>query len=139
MIETVFLVVLIISLAIGNLLLSFIPTPKGSSGGNKEVLVLDSGEPPQNFVSPGTGSDVALSNISALNSKINLLAQQMDGISQKVRKFDHFRANSAIELTAIREILTELQHKYITVPARQKKSGEGLSAKEMHKIIYRSK
>ena len=145
-VETVFLVVLVVALFIGNMLLSFIPTQGRAKNGGLQTQLLAPSAPvfggsdlplnrPQNFLGE---SGVVLSNVKALHNKITLLSNQVELIDSNVKKFDNFRANTSVELVAMKEILIELQNKYITAKAKTA-SPKDLSGKEMHRIIYRSK
>ena len=149
-VETVFLEVLVVALLIGNVLLSLIPAnghAKRNVAGSGLALM---GGPPEMNVPAGVlgnsngvafaeSASVILSNIKALNNKINLLAGQVESVDSKVKKFDNFRANTGVELQALKEILLELQNRYITAKAKTIVPEKGMSGTEMHKIIYRSK
>lgn len=144
-VETVFLVVLVVSLVIGNVLLSFIPS-NGSNGknfsGQKHVsgkLMSASSDLPVLPVQNFAHLDVLSSNFSALNTKMNLVVKQMEQLNSKLRRFDNFRANTEIEVKALKEIIVELQNRYITVPSKKVENGENPSASEMKKLIYRSR
>ena len=84
-------------------------------------------------------TSVLFSNFSALNEKINLVNNQLNLVNEKLKKLDNFKGNTAVELKALKEILIELQNKYITASSKKVKKAKNLSGKEMHKIIYRSK
>jgi len=143
-VETVFLTVLVVALVIGNVLLSFV------SGNGNNNSSKNNAPPMPSYAERGelnnidlsaeqAKSSVLFSNFTALNQKINLVNLQLDRVSEKLRKLDHFKANTAIELKAIKEILIELQNKYITTSSKKVKNSKKLTGKQMHKIIYRSR
>ncbi len=63
-----------------------------------------------------------------LNNGNSILAYNL---KDKLRDLDNFRANTVVEMKAIKEIISEIK------PATKGK--DDLSTKEMHKIIYRSR
>ncbi len=151
---TVFLIVLVIALAFGNTLLSFIgnglPKAANSISGNAAIIA-------GSYFSDKVPAPK--SNIKAVNEKANMAHSRLDALERfllskdnviflenlegKMRNFDNFRANTEVELIAIKEILAELQNKGMVVKAKRfskkGKQKKGLSDKQMHKIIYRSK
>jgi len=144
--ETVFLVVLVTALFIGNALLSLIPGNGSIRKSNLDQTMIISDEPvAQNEVSKQTeisteSQSVLFSNFNALNNKLNILISHIEDQNLKLRKLDHFRANTSIEMGALKEIIVELQNKYLTASSKKvKNSKKKLSTNQMHKIIYRSK
>ncbi|MFH1224279.1 MAG: hypothetical protein V1676_00565 [Candidatus Diapherotrites archaeon] len=162
---TVFLVVLIAALGIGNGLL-YITKPNGRGGQDDEngfslVMVKE----PNAAELAKLGSrynalhqkvEMAHSRISALESALsgaragtssgaganaNAFSGNGNGLEEKIRKLDHFRANAAVEMKAIKEILIELQNRGMTVKAKKfvpRRATEKREEQDMHKIIYRS-
>lgn len=143
---TVFLIVLVAALGIGNALLSF----SGRRAENPTGFVL---------VQPRYGAEITglKAGHRALSEKINMAHSRLNGIEavlaggkgpasgevgEKLRRLDHFRANTQVELQAIQEILLDLQKgrahaKAKVLKPREKPSG-GFE-KEMHRIIYRQR
>jgi Flp pilus assembly protein TadB len=120
---TVFLGVLAFALVLGNLFLSLIEPKEENEETMKKIEELE-----KPFSKETTIDKKAFHRSLAFEAKIN--------------KLDNFRANTEIELKAIKEILMELQNKGMTVKARtykKKKKKDNLTAEKMHKIIYRSK
>lgn len=148
-VETVFLFVLVIALVIGNVLLSLIPSNKRENNNSEESSLYqtdffeeEKNSFPKKVAQSGeeaAQASVLFSNFNALNQKINLTGKQMDSINQKLQKLDNFRANTAVELKALKEIIVELQNKYLTASSKKIKNSPKLTGKQMHKIIYRSK
>ena len=137
--ETVFLFVLVIELVIGNFLLSFIPAKMQKNGLSQSTLYQTEPGEKNSLQVQESQANVLLSNFNALNQKVTLANNQLDSMDEKLKSFDNFKANTAVELKALKEIIVELQNKYLTASSKKIKNGKGLSGKDMHKIIFRSK
>ncbi|MDO8634181.1 MAG: hypothetical protein Q7K34_02715 [archaeon] len=134
-VETVFLVVLVVALGIGNVLLSLFFEEKPGVFAQKPKNVTNT----KDFDSTSISVQPGLENVSA-NQKFLLISRRLADIDAKVHKLDNFRGNTQVELKGLMEILAELQDKNLTVRAKKfQKSEPELSTHEMHEIIYRSR
>ncbi|MBU0662379.1 MAG: hypothetical protein ABH854_04930 [Candidatus Diapherotrites archaeon] len=157
---TMFLVVLIGALGIGNGLL-YITKPRGQDSGTSNVPgfsvmvanaeAADIAEIRGEFRAMKHKVDMAHSRIGALESAVagrigtagsaSPAGSTSTAFEEKLRKLDHFRANTNVELQAMKEILLELQKNNITVKAKKfeprSATDKGLE-RQMHNIIYRS-
>ena len=148
-VETVFLVVLVIALAIGNALISFI-------GGRMAEKPENESENPIVLYGPGSKNPELLvlsshirglqEKLSVMNRKLASLEEKIDGSSidsltkEKLRKLDHFRASALVEIQGLKEMVFELQKQAGHKMKKQGKENETApSGREMHDIIYRSK
>ncbi len=146
-VETVFLFVLVVALAIGNALLSFIPSNGAQKMIGQDTIIAQENAGSHVFrkselAKEQMQTEVLFSNFSALNQKINLTSKQLDILNEKIKKLENFKANTGVEITALKEILLELQKKYVVASSKTKNSFEkkdDLTGTQMHKIIYRSR
>lgn len=154
-VATVFLVVLVVSLIIGNVLLFFFPV------GSKRVVsrgrdihsiarqIAESRnagemeEPSAAAVSPAEKKiELAHARIQELESKLASLSgpgAYDESLKRRIEKLDNFRSTAESELIAMKEILAELQNRHITVKARTyARKEKDVSTEDMHRMIYRS-
>ncbi|MCR4369386.1 MAG: hypothetical protein NUV67_05780 [archaeon] len=151
---TVFLVVLIVALLIGNGLLFFV-------GKKPEERIVErrTEEYSPVVISPATAEVRSIApverKLELAHKRIQILEKQIEssaatGLSptfkRKVEKLDNFRSTVEAELIGIKEILQELQNSNMTAKSRvykkpekaKKDSAKKLSGKDMHKLIYKS-
>ncbi len=143
-IVTIFLTVLVVSLGIGNaLLFLFKPQePEIEPVSVKETASPVSSAPLEKKI------ELAHMRIQELEEKSkvsNTLTNTSDfeKMKLKMHKLDNFCSTAEAELIGMKEILSELQKKNVTVKSRAFKSnrklkGKELSPKEMHKLIFKS-
>ncbi len=153
-IATVFLFVLVIALALGHALL-YLTKPRAESAeneGNEAALIPEIPENAHGKGFPETTSADLSAGYKALNEKIKMAHSRLGDLERvvlevanakeirdskivenRLQNLDNFKANTSVELKAIKEILGEIKNN---------KNGKGkeadLSGEEMHKIIYRS-
>ncbi len=152
---TVFLLVLVVALGIGNALLSFF-----ASGRKTPDLVsqVTAGSEPNAFEQavfiPSSGIapiekklELAHARIQGIEAKLSQANKGHQGygidlsLRKKIERLDNFRSTAESEIIAIKDILTELQNNNVTIKARSFKNthkGKNVSRDELHKIIYRS-
>jgi len=149
MATTMFLIVLIVSLVIGNILLFFV------GGRKQETQVVDSSEIEPLVISPHA-KQVNLApiekKVELAHKRIQILERLIKDASSKgmsssfkrrVEKLDNFRSTVEAEIIGIKEILAELQNINVTVKSRSFKSSEKkrvkkLSPKQLHRMVYKS-
>ena len=147
--ETVFLMVLIIALAIGNALISF-------TGGRMSEKSDSDNEAPITLYGPNSKNPELLvlsshirglqEKLSLMNKKLASLEEKLEGggidasTKEKLRKLDHFRASALVEIQGLKEMLFEMQ-KQLGVKSKKhaKENDADLSGKDLHDIIYRTK
>ena len=159
---TVFLIVLIISLLIGNALLFFVGRRGGQAkaSGSQSAVLKDISAAVASQASPMPGQSAGQDrSLIPIETKIELAHRRIqeleaklrdsgtngspstdDALKRKIEKLDSFRSIAESELIAIKEILVELQDRHITAKSRTYK-GKGkkeVSGEKLHKIIYRS-
>ncbi len=150
-IVTIFLFVLVIALAFGHALL-YLTRPRAESAENEIAFIP---EDAQEKKIPALNSADLSARYKALNEKIKMAhsrlgdlervvlevadSKEINGgktIENRLQSLDNFKANTAVELKAIKEIIGEIKEK------KNKKGKKGkeinLNGEEMHKIIYRS-
>lgn len=156
---TVFLITLVIALIIGNLLLTFTGSKRSTPLAQRQMIqpvVADS-----EIITPHllNESKIIQSNLQAINQKTNMAHNRLNklekllltngnsvltyNLREKMRKLDNFRANTEVELKAIKEIIEWLQSQNEKVKKsnkrkKGKKKERELTPEEMHKIIYKS-
>ena len=129
-VETVFLVVLVIALAIGNALISFI-------GGRMAEKSENESESPITLYDPNSKNPELLvlsshirglqEKLSVMNKKLASLEEKIDGSSidsptkEKLRKLDHFRASALVEIQGLKEMIFEMQKQISTKSKKQGK------------------
>jgi|SRR3989344_8316932 len=149
-IVTIFLFVLVIALALGHALLHL--TRPGAGNGN--AAAGGSSDAQEEKLAEVNSSDLS-ARYKALNEKIKMAHSRLGDIERvvlevadakeikdnkiiesRLQNLDNFKANTAVELKAIKEILGEMRE------GKNKKGNKGkeadLSREDMHKIIYRS-
>jgi len=142
---TIFLIVIITALGFGNALLSL--TGRKEKTGGFVLIQPEGGREIESIIS---GSQALANKVDMAHSRLNGIENMLSsgkylfsaGMEHKVRNFDHFRANTQVEMQAIKEILLELQKNHITAKSkvyspRAKTNGE--DAQKMHSLIYRSR
>ncbi|HZX19573.1 MAG TPA: hypothetical protein VFF13_01000 [archaeon] len=149
---TVFLSVLIVALAVGNVLLHIVFARRKTDLGLpvSESMVVEQ------IASGSLELDV---RSLPLERKIELAHKRIQRLErivadsksiednlklrQKVERLDNFRSTVESEIIGIKEILGELQNSGIVTKARTFKRGaekaKDYSSKEMHQMIYRSR
>ena len=155
---TVFLLVLVVALVIGNALLFLFDDRKKKDG---IVSLVNTTDGAHDTVSSKTGRYVQgnerASGVSPLEKKVELAhmrIQDLEGkfgngssakvdesMRRKVEKLDNFRSTVESEIIGIKEILREIQGSNITVKARSFRNtskGKRLSPKELHNLVYRA-
>lgn len=151
---TVFLIVLIAALGIGNGLL-YVTRPgaggKDEEGGESNFNLVMVKEPnAAELANLGSRYNALHQKVEMAHSRISALEEALspgrtpakgEGIEDKIRKFDHFRGNAMVEMKAIKEILIDLQNRGITAKAKKfvpRGTTGRKDAEDMRRIIYRS-
>ena len=149
-VETVFLLVLVIALVIGNALISFVGGRKMSEKSENES------ENPIALHGPNSKSPELLvlssqirglqEKLSVMNKKLASLEGKLEGgnvdfpTKEKLRKLDHFRASALVEIQGLKEMLFDMQKQLGMKSKKHAKENEAdISGKDMHDIIYRTK
>ncbi len=140
---TTFLFLMIGALTVGHGLLFF--TKPADEQGN----VMHAS--PSQMAGP-TEIKVMESNFRALNEKIKMAHERINdvekslsslkvpkGLAKQLHGFSNFKANTDIELKAMKEILMELQNNGINIKAKRYPTSTKKEAKEFHKMIYAGK
>ncbi|MBI2529536.1 MAG: hypothetical protein HYW05_00140 [Candidatus Diapherotrites archaeon] len=155
-IATVFLFVLVIALALGHALLYLtkLRGPGAESPGSGSEIAPPAADAQDEKFPAATSADLS-ARYKALNEKIKMAHSRLGDlervllevanakemkegkiIESRLQNLDNFKANTAVELKAIKEILGEMRE------GKNKKGKKGeeadLSREDMHKIIYRS-
>ncbi len=148
---TIFLFVLALVLALGHLLL-YLTRPRAGGG---RAAAGSPADVQEEKLAEVNSADLS-ARYKALNEKIRMAHSRLGDlervvldvadakkikdsrlIESRLQNFDNFRANTSVELKAIKEILGEMQEN------KNKKGRKGkeadLSGEEMHKIIYGSR
>lgn len=144
---TVFLGVLAFALILGNFFLSLIQPAEGE-------ITKEKGEShKKNFSQSNEELRAEKAIASSTKEELNeRLFHKTLALEAKLGKIDNFRANTEIELKAMKEILLELQKNGITakskkpekkkskekIKAKKQKNAGNLTTKDLHKIIFRS-
>ncbi|MFH1586755.1 MAG: hypothetical protein ABID38_02785 [Candidatus Diapherotrites archaeon] len=140
---TTFLLVMVGALTVGHGLL-FFTKPADEQG---DVML-----PSQNQMGNATEIKMMESNFRALNEKVRMAHDRINdvekslstlkvpkGLGKQMEGFSNFRANTEIELKAMKEILLELQNNGINIKARRYPTATQKEAEEFHKMIYAGK
>ena len=147
--ETVFLVVLVVALALGNALLSFVGRNENKGVSTQQGFItaaipLEAVRLQQLDTAVKVLSnkvDMAHSRISSLEGAVKK-SRPVDfhkSVAEKLHRFDNFRANTEVELKGLREALVGLKEKHLTFKSKKlRRESKALSSEQMHKIIYRS-
>ncbi len=158
---TVFLGVLILSLLMGNALLFFFGSKKGTAApkqnlqdgiNSPSITQQDDANVHSQFsdarrlIPIETKIELAHRRIQDLeqksqSSKSNGEALGDEALRRKIEKLDSFRSIAESELIGIKEILVELQNSNMTVKARTYKKQQpekDIPGEKMRKMIYRS-
>lgn len=129
---TVFLVVLIIALVIGNFFLSFAEEKKGLSvvqeaeiSPETEKLLMPSDTLPKKPVLPST---------DVFGMPIPALKEELDTLKENARLLSDFRRHATIEIIALKEQLAELRENIGMIEG--KKPAKQISGSKLHKIAY---
>lgn len=149
---TIFLFVLVLALALGHALLYL--TKPGAGSAENEDIASTPADAREEEIPAATSADLS-ARYKALNEKIKMAHSRLgdlervvlevanakelkDGklIENRLQNLDNFKANTSVELKAIKEILGEIQDKKNKKGKNEKETD--LSGEEMHKIIYRS-
>ncbi len=136
--ETIFLVVLIFSLVLGNALLSFFSISKRSLVASNSMTLVP-------LLSSNEKTQSADLHSGSFNNKIFLLAKQISVLNEKVSKFDDFKQNIRIEIKALSEMMEEFMEKQkkgknnVKSQPKEQSKEDQLSTKDMHKIIFNSR
>src|SRR3989344_286053 len=152
-IATIFLFVLVIALALGHALL-YLTKPRAESAENEDEIALPAADAQEEKFPAATSADLS-ARYKALNEKIKMAHSRLGDlervllevanakeirddkiIENRLQNLDNFKANTAVELKAIKEILGEMREKENKKGEKEKESD--LSREDMHKIIYRS-
>jgi len=153
-IATIFLFVLVIALALGHALL-YLTKPRAESAENEDEIALPAADAQEEKFPAATSADLS-ARYKALNEKIKMAHSRLGDlervllevanakeirddkiIENRLQNLDNFKANTAVELKAIKEILGEMREKENKKGEKEKEAD--LSGEEMHKIIYRSR
>ena len=143
---TVFLVVLVAALGIGNAFLFLFEDKSPKRSLSKEAI------PQRERVIERTANIAPIEKkIELAHKRIQILESSIDdsknhGVSpsmkRRIEKLDNFRSTIEAEMIAIKEILEELQNNNITAKARvykNKKNTKKISDSDLKKLIYNSK
>ncbi|HLC79748.1 MAG TPA: hypothetical protein VJG83_05000 [archaeon] len=151
---TLFLVVLIVALVIGNVMLFFLKKPLKPNL-SKEVRESGISEPLQepergsvNILPLAQKVDLAHRRLQMLENRATVVSTPAADayLKKKVEKLDNFRSTAESEIIALKEIVEELQKGSKKKAAKKGKATKSASkgpsskitSKAMHKLIYRS-
>jgi|SRR3989344_5827456 len=148
-VETVFLIVLIIALIIGNALISFLSGEKMQEKAKKETddfpIVHEPAPKSAELMMISSHLRGLQEKLSVMNKKLASLEEKIEngGIDpqtkERIRKFDHFRASAQADIQGLKEIVLEMKERASSKPKKGHKDDEkDISDNEMHGIIYRS-
>jgi len=146
-ITTTFLIVLIVSLVIGNALLFLFKKPEAEYEDIEEPIAV-----PEGIESTGTKNLLPLEKkIDLAHNRIQSLESKASGASLKdfkllkyrVEKIDDFCSTAEAEIIGLKDILEELQNNHVTIKSRSfrnshKLKEKGLNPKELHNLVFRS-
>ncbi len=144
---TVFLLVLVVALLMGNGLLYMVESRRKTWDEKEPEHVMTNIQPQTTNVSLAPLEkkiELAHRRIQALEKIVSESRQINDNLKlqKKVDRLDNFRSTVEAEIIGIKEILAELQNNNITVKARAftntERNGERLPPKKLHELVYRA-
>ena len=142
---TVFLLVLIFSLIMGNALLFFVRPSKEAVIMQMQESVVSVPVPMVSQAPMEKKIELAHMRIQDIENKTAMMDQKEILLMKKrIEKMDNFCSTAEAEIIGIKEILEEMQNNNITIKARVfKNSSEIKSQKvtpeDLHKLVFRSK
>ena len=143
-ITTTFLIVLIVSLVIGNVLLSLFSRPKEVVYETDQEVSAEPLQVMKNTLPLEKKIDLAHTRIQNLESKFEGASlKDFKLLKQKVGKIDDFCSTAEAEIIGMKDILEELQKNNVTVKSRSFKSSKklkqkSLSPQQLHNFVFRS-
>jgi len=152
MLVTVFLVVLIIALAFGNILLSLLkpPMPEQPHPSTVENSTLEN--PRQGVFKANPAFELAADKerIQMLNKRIDrlesmllkingakFLGKKLNGtvLGQRLNEFSEFKGNTKLEIAALKQELAALKSK-LGVQGKKSKTDYAISNKKLHNLVF---
>jgi len=142
---TVFLMVLIFSLVIGNALLFFARPSKEQVVMAQMPLSVMAAAPVLSQAPIEKKIELAHMRIQDIENKTAMMDQKEILLMKKrIEKMDNFCSTAEAEIIGIKEILEEMQNNNITIKAREFKNSKEIKSlkvtpEELHKLVFRSK